>query len=267
MNIYLHELKNKLRSVITWSAAIILLLFIFMALFQGFSQDTAMVNDLLAKFPRELLVAFGMEDLDWSSITGYFGMLFVFVQICLAVQSANYGIGLVSVEESEWTADFLLTKPVGRPKIMTTKLLAALTALGITQAVVWAASFLMLNLYRGDQTFDGKPVILVLLSMIIFQLFFLTVGIAISLLVKRVRSVTPLSMALVFGLYILNAFGNMVGQKSFEVLSPFKQYAPSYIVKHAAWDASLAWISIPVIVLAIAASYALYSRRNIPTPV
>lgn len=267
MNIYLHELKGKIRSILTWTLADVLLLLVFMSIFQGFSKDTALVNDLMKQFPRELLLAFGMEDMDWSSITGYFGMLFVFVQICLAVQAANYGFGLVSVEESEWTADFLLSKPVGRGHILTAKLLAALTSLAVTQAILWVGSFILLNLYKGDQTFDNKPVVLLLVSMVLFQLFFFAVGMAISLLMKRVRSVTPLSMALVFGLYIMNAFGSMIGEKSLEVLSPFKQFAPSYIVRHGGWDASLSWISPPIILIAVIASYILYSRRNIATPV
>jgi hypothetical protein len=34
-------------------------------------------------------------------------------------------------------------------------------------------------------------------------------------------------MGLVFGLYILNAFGDMIGEESLEILSPFKHFAPA----------------------------------------
>ena len=90
-----------------------------------------------------------------------------------------------------------------------------------------------------------KPIVLLLLSMAIFQLFFLSVGMLISQLVKRIRSVTPFSMGLVFGLYILNAFGGMIGKKSLEILSPFQHFAPSYILQHSAWDLPL--VMIPVV--------------------
>ncbi len=75
----------------------------------------------MANFPPQLLVTFGMENMDFSSVLGFFGLIFLFCQICLAIQAANYGFGLVSVEESEWTADFLLAKPVSRTKIMTSQ--------------------------------------------------------------------------------------------------------------------------------------------------
>lgn len=267
MNIFVHELKTRLHSVLIWSGAMAALILVFMSLFQGFAADTALVNQLMEKFPRELLIAFGMADMDWSTILGFFALIFVFIQVCLAVQAANTGFSLVSIEEAEWTADFLLSKPVSRTKIMTAKLLAALTSLALTQAVVWLSSFAFVNLFNNGQAIPAASMALLLLSMPIFQLFFLSLGMLISLLVKRVRSVTPFSMGLVFGLYILNAFGGMIGEKSLEVLSPFQHFAPNYIVKHSAWDASLVWISIVIIIISIPLSYVLYLRRNIPSAV
>jgi len=267
MNIYFHELKTKLPSVLTWSASLAILILVFLSFFQAFAADTAMVTELMNSFPEELLIAFGMTDMDWSTILGFFGLVFVFCQVCLAVQAANYGVGLVSVEETEWTADFLLSKPVRRNKIMTDKLLAAITGLAITQAVVWVSSFLFINLFRGEQEFLVKPLVMLLLSMIAFQLFFLTVGVLISLLSKRIRNILPISMGLVFGLYILNAFGGMIGEKSLEVISPFQHFAPNYIIKHGSWDWPLVSISIVTIVLSVAGSYLLYSRRNIPSAI
>jgi ABC-2 type transport system permease protein len=267
MNIYLHELKAKLTSVLIWSGSLFALILLFMSMFQAFAADAAMVTDLMNSFPEELLIAFGMTDMDWSTILGFFGLVFVFSQICLAVQAANYGVGLVSIEETEWTADFLLSKPVGRTRIMTSKLLAAITSLAITQAVVWASSFAFIAIFREGQEYQVKPIVLLLLSMAIFQLFFLTVGMVISLLMKRVRNVLPISMGLVFGLYILNAFGSMIGEKSLEILSPFKHFAPSYIIKHSAWDWSLVMISVASIIISVIGSYVLYTRRNIPSAI
>ncbi|TFG72538.1 MAG: ABC transporter permease, partial [Anaerolineales bacterium] len=165
------------------------------------------------------------------------------------------------------TADFLLAKPVGRAHILTSKFLAALTSLTITNLVVWICSFGFINLYDGGKGYNAKSLVLLLLSIVIFQLFFLTVGMFISLLVKRVRNVTPFSMALVFGLYILNAFGSMLGKDTLEIISPFKQFDPNYIVKNAAYDTPLVLLSVAVIVISITGTYVLYARRNIPSAV
>ena len=257
----------KINSVITWSFTVGVLIFIYLSIFSSIAVDAKLLNEMMASFPEELLIAFGMTDIDMSTILGFFGLIFFIIQICLAIQAANYGFSLVSVEETDLTADFLLAKPVGRTRIMTSKLLAAITGLTITNLIVWISSFVFLHMYSDGGQFETKPVLVLLLSIAIFQLFFLTVGMLISLLVKRVRSVTPYSMALVFGLYVLNAFGGMIGEDKLEILSPFKHFEPSYILKHAAYDLPLAWISVAAIVISVVGSYLLYSRRNIRSAV
>ena len=267
MNIYKHEFKMKIKSVITWSLAIALMIFIYLSIYPSIAIDVELLSEMMASFPEEFLIAFGMTEFDMSTILGFFGLIFLFVQICLAIQAANYGFSLVSVEETDLTADFLLAKPVGRTKIMTNKLLAAITGLTITNLVVWISSFVFLRMYSDGGQFDTKPVLFLLLSIVIFQLFFLSVGMLISLLVKKVRNVTPYSMALAFGLYVLNAFGGMIGEDKLEILSPFRHFEPNYILKHAAYDLPLAWISVAAIVISVVGSYVLYSKRNIRSAV
>ena len=156
MNIYKQELKMKFKSVITWSLAVALLMLVYLSLYPGFSKDAELLNEMMSQFPKELIIAFGMTDVDLSTILGFFGMVFLFIQIILAIQASNYGFSLVSIEENEFTADFLLAKPVSRTKILTSKLLAAITSLMITDVVIWICSFVFINVFR-----KGKEYILV----------------------------------------------------------------------------------------------------------
>lgn len=267
MNIYMHEFKMNLKSVIVWSVSIAILILVFTSLYSSFSQDAALLTEMMDKFPKQLLQAFGMEGTDFSQVLGYFGLLFLFCQICLAIQAANYGFSMISAEEAEMTADFLMAKPVGRSSLLTSKLLSAFTGLTITNIIVWISSFVFINAFRAGREYDQKALIVLLLSIVLLQLFFLTLGLLISLLVKKIRNVTPYSMALVFGLYVLNAFGAMLGEKSLEVISPFKHFDPSYIVRNAALDLPLVSISVAVIIISFFGSYWLFSKRNILTAV
>jgi ABC-2 type transport system permease protein len=267
MNIFRQELKMLSRSVATWSVAVAGLILLYVSMFSSFAADAALLNEMLSNFPEELLMAFGLTGIDLATILGYFSLAFLFVQICLAIQAANYGFSLVSIEEREWTADFLLAKPVTRGQILTSKLLAALAGLLITDVVVWISSFAIVNLVRGDATYDTGALVLVLLSVVPFQLFFLAVGLAVSLLVKRVRSVTPYALALGFGMYVLNAFGDMLGESTLEKITPFNHFDAGYIVQNRAYDLPLVAISVSVIVIALVASYVLYARRDIPAVV
>lgn len=267
MNIYTHELKTNLRSAIVWAVSLILLLLTFMSIFSSFANDAAILQQAMDQMPKELLIAFGMNDMDLSTVLGYFSFIFLFCQICLAIQAANYGFALVSVEETEMTADFLLAKPVARPTILTHKLLAAVTNLAITNVAVWISSFACIEMFRNGRSYEQQTLILLLLSMALFQLFFLGVGCVLSLLMKRVRSVTSLSMALAFGMYVLSAFGGMLGEDGLDLLTPFKHFEARYIITHAAYNLPLVGLNVAVMVLSIVGSYVLYTRRNIYTAV
>ena len=160
-----------------------------------------------------------------------------------------------------------MAKPVGRTKILTSKLLAALTGLTMTNAVVWISSLVAISTFSDGRGYELEPVLLLLLSIAIFQLFFLSVGMLISLLVKRVRSVTPFSMALAFGMYVIGAFSGMLGDVKLELVTPFKHFEPNHILSNTAYDIPLVIISVSVIVISIVASYILYSKRNIASAV
>jgi ABC-2 type transport system permease protein len=263
-NIYRHEFRIRLKSVLSWSLAVMALVIVFFSFFSVFADQAEMLNQMMDSFPPELLAAFGMDRVDMSTVLGYFSLIFLFVQLCLAIQAGNYGFGLVSIEESELTADFLLSKPVSRVQILTSKLLAALTSLVITNLVVWVSSFTAIEVARDGRPYEAGTLALLLLGLFIFQLFFLSVGLVISLLVKRVRSVTPYSLGLGFGSYVLSAFSGMLGDVKLELITPFKHLDAAYIVRNAAYDTPLVLLNVTVTLVSLALSYWLYIRRDIP---
>ena len=263
--IFNHEFRTRLRSVFNWSLGIASIILIYSYFFSTFADQAAVINEAMKNFPAALRAAFGMDRVDLSTVLGYFSFVFVFVQLCLAIQASYYGFGLVSIEESELTADFLLSKPVSRTQVMTSKLLAALTSLLITDLVMWAVSLAAVTLFRGEREYDFATLLLLLLSILVFQLFFLGVGLAVSLLVRRVRNVTPYALGLAFGMYVLNAFSGIFGDVKLELITPFKHFDTTYIVTYAEYNLPLVLLSAAVILVALAASYWLYIRRDIPS--
>jgi ABC-2 type transport system permease protein len=104
---------------------------------------------------------------------------------------------------------------------------------------------------------------LLLASVLIFQAFFLGVGLIISLLVKRVRSVTPYALGLGFGMYALGAFSSIGDVTALELITPFKHFDPRYIIQHGAYDLPLVALNVGVTVISLLAVYWLYLRRDI----
>lgn len=263
-NIFRHEFRTRLKSAAIWSLALAFLILFYFSFFPAFAGQAALMNEFLARYPQELRAAFGMDNIDLAAVLGFFSFIFLFVQLCLAIQASNYGFGLVSIEESELTADFLLTKPLSRRQVLTSKLLAALACLTITNLVVWACSFLAVTLFSAGRDYEPRALALLLTSILFFQLFFLSLGLLISLLVKRVRSVTPYALALAFGAYVLNAFSGVFGEVALEYLSPFKHFDAAAIAKQGAYNPPLVLLDVAISLIALAISYWRYSRRDIP---
>ena len=85
-NIYKHEFKARRKSVLIWSLSLLILVVFFFSIYPAFSEQAELLNEMLANFPPQLLAAFGMGNTDLADILGYFGFLFIFVQLCQAIQ-------------------------------------------------------------------------------------------------------------------------------------------------------------------------------------
>ncbi len=89
-------------------------------------------------------------------------------------------------------------------------------------------------------------------------------GLVISLLVKRVRNVTPYGLGLGFGMYVLSAFSGMLGDVKLEYITPFKHFDAAAIVQDGALNTPLVLLNVAVTLIALAVSYWRYTRRDIP---
>jgi ABC-2 type transport system permease protein len=62
----------------------------------------------------------------------------------------------------------------------------------------------------------------------------------------------------------LAAFTGVLGDVKLELITPFKHFDPAYIVQHGALNTPLVLLNVAVTLIALALSYWLYIRRDIP---
>ncbi len=264
MNVYLFELKMYKKSIIIWSISIAFWIIFYMAFYPLIGGDSVNFDEIMADFPKEFSAMFGINaDLPVSSVLGYFSLTFSMAQIPIAIQAANYGFSSLSIEERELTADFLLSKPVKRKTIIISKFLAALTSLTIVNIFIWISSIISIIIFKGDNDVSLNYVFVLLSSVIFFQLFFLSVGMLISVSIKKVGSVLSFSMALALGLYIVNSFSLIFSSDFIGIISPYSHFNPAYILIEGNYHPLFTVISLIVIIGSLFMSYFLYLRRNI----
>jgi len=262
MNVYKFELGMLKKSIIIWGLAIpafYLFYTSFFPMLEGQGMDV-----IFEQFPDEFMAFFGMNaDLPVSSILGYIALTYGMIQIPMAIQASNYGFHILSVEEREFTADFLLTKPIAIKQILILKFLVVMISLVIVDIAIAFATILGALLFSKNQVVNWEFLSILLSTNIFFQLFFISVGMFISTIIKKVPSVLSLSMGLGIGLYVLSSLGYMLSSRLFHIITPFSHFSPTYILTEGSYDWSLVWISFIVIIVSLTGTYFFYQRRNI----
>ncbi len=264
MNIFKFELKNLRSSMLIWGLSIAFALLVFLAFFPTISANTDEFEALMANYPEELLAFFGMNpNLPMSSFLGYLSITFGMMQIPIAIQAANYGFSMLSVEEREMTADFLLSKPVSRTKIIISKFFASFTALTVINIVLMLSVVLATYLFKGEETVVLTNVFVLLSTTVLFQLYFVGVGMLISVSVKKIASVISYSMGLGFGLYIVFGLKSTLGTAFLAYVTPYAYFDAADILVTGKYDLIKTIICVSIIVLSLGSTYYLYKKRNI----
>lgn len=264
MNIFKHELMMKKQSILIWSLSLSAFMIFYMAFFPALAKDAVSFDAIMNSFPEEMLQALGIkEGLSMASLMGYFTLTFGMIQLAIAIQSANYGFSILSEEERELTADFLLSKPVSRSTIYFSKFFAAFLSLFVSAIVVGISSLIALRLFNGDESYMLTHVLKLILTVPFFQLLFLSVGMFISLLFKKIRSVLSLSMGLAIGLYVINSVRGIIDNDLLGYISPYYYFEPGVILIDGTYDLKLFGLAIGIIIVSLVGSYLLYNKRDI----
>ena len=264
MNIFKFEFKMLTRSILIWGSSISFFVVFYMMFFPLIMVDNTAMMEIMSEFPEEFLAFFGMSsEISFTSLMGYYGLTMSFVYIPIAIQASLYGVSILSVEERELTADFLLTKPVSRNQIFISKFLAALAALTIINISVWIASYLSIAIFNGGDEVSYFGATVLLSGIVFIQLFFLSIGLLISVIVKKVASVIGYAMGLGFGLFILSSFGDMLSIEIIKMLTPYSHFNPIQIIVDQSFNWPYVLISIIVIIISLTLGYFLYQKRNI----
>lgn len=262
MNIFIHELKTYRKSTIIWSLSLIAIMIIFMSMYSTFAEDAKGFMKIVENYPEAIRNAMGFNQENFFTILGFYSFPLSFITLCAAIQAMNLGTSIINKEVREKTADFLLTKPVTRTKILTAKLLAAFVSIVVTNIFYFAAaSFVALQVQTDD--FSLKIFLLLSLTIFFIQLIFLSLGIIISVIVQKIKSVLTVSLATVFAFYFVGMFSDTTGDEVKRYFSPFKYFDTAYIIKHSSYETTFLIAGAVIIIFAIATSYVVYSKKDI----
>jgi len=262
MNIYKHELQANIKTTLIWIFSLSSIAAVMMAFYPMFKNDTATFIKLMENIPSYMKSMLGFNVLSFTTSVGYYSFAFIYSMLFGAIQAMNLGIGIVSKEERERTADFILTKPVSREKILTSKLLAVLTIFIVTNIVYSAVSFLIVK-SMTDGSFAARKFVLINASLFFSQLIFFSIGLVVSVAAKKIKAVLPVSLGLVFALYAISAFAVTSKSDKLRYITPFQYFKTDYILMNSKYETVFVVISAAIVIAGISAGYILFKHRDV----
>jgi ABC-2 type transport system permease protein len=99
--------------------------------------------------------------------------------------------------------------------------------------------------------------------LLFIQLIFFAIGVVVSVLFNKIKSVLPVSLGIVFGFYFIGALIATGKNDGSRFISPFKYFDNSYIMKNSSYEAPYLIAGAVIVIVAIAASYFIYGRKDI----
>ena len=167
---------------------------------------------------------------------------------------------MLSKEESNRTAEFLLTNPISRVRIVTEKGLSIITQLVIFNAVVIAFSCLGI-LILGESA-DWGNLMLFHVAEFVLQLEIAGICFGVSAFIKRGNIGIGLGLATCF--YFINIMSNITDKAEFlKYLTPFSYTEASYIFTEGSLEIKYLFVGIVVGIIGIICSYVMYLKKDI----
>jgi ABC-2 type transport system permease protein len=262
MNIYIHELKTNLKSSISYLVGMIVLLIVYISFYQVFTDEAFGFMKMLEGFPPAFQNAFGVDLANIMSPMGYYAFVLFYLLLIASIQGMNLGVSILSKEEREKTADFLMTKPASRSWILFSKLDAAITIIVVSNLLFYLASYIFVSLIIKDE-FSFRVFTLLHLSIFIVEMIFLSIGFLIGVFLKRIKSTISITMAVVFGFFAIGAFAVNASDDKMRYLTPFKYFDTSYILKNESYELSYLIVGISIILVCLVSSYIIYVNKDI----
>ena len=260
MTIVKHELRMGRMSLAVWTGAIGFLLVICVMLYPEMKGDMESVNQVFSSM-GSFSEAFGMDKVSFGSLMGFYaiecgnvlgiGGAF-FAALCAAAS--------LSKEEKEHTAEFLLTHPVSRGRIVAGKMVSVFLQVAAMNIVIFMAAVVSIMCIHED--FSWKEFTLLHLSYLLLQIEIAGICFGVSAALKNGSTGVGLGIAAV--MYFLNIIENITDKAEFlKYITPFGYAEGTDIVTDGCIDTGYLIPGMIYCIAGIAAAYVIYCRKDI----
>ena len=260
MTVFKLELRQGKTALIVWTAAIGFLLAVCIFLFPEMKGEMDTLTSVFASM-GSFTAAFGMDRLNFGELSGFYAIeCGNILGLGGAFFAALTAVNVLAKEEKDRTAEFLLTHPVSRGRVLAEKLCAVLAQITAMNAVLLALSLGCMAAIGED--IPWRTVLLLHLGYFLLQTELAGVCFGISAFIRR--GGPGIGLGLAAAMYFLNLISNLSSSAEFlRYVTPFAYCEGADIISSGELDTALVLLGLGYAVAAAAAAFLHYTRKDI----
>jgi len=264
VNLFMKELKINLKGTVITSMVVVLYTAFSFLIYSSMIDHIANVKDFYNFMPESFQIAFNFHVNQWYNVLGFYVTYFVYyVPIITGCYSIILGAKLLSKEAQYKTAEFLLSRPLSRTQIISSKLLTLFAHISVINLLAFFTGFFGSGII-SDWEFNSKSLIILHTYGLLICILFGLLGIFITVIMKRAKAITGIGIGIVLGTYFFDVMIRVFGKVQFLLyLTPFKYinleaHSPNYI-----FDAWRLIYLLGLSSLLIVLCFVFYKRKDI----
>lgn len=259
-SVYLKTLYNLRWQLLSWTAFVVFVSYLTMALFDSFNQTG--IDSIVNSVPDSLKSLVGSVD-DFKTIPGFIGQQ-IFgpnVVILTIIMSVLLYTTTTASEEDDGRLQTLLSFPVTRTSVFWQKWLAVATVIAIVCASIIAG--IGLGLAGIDKTADLTRILESTLACTLMNLAYGTIAFATAMITGKKGWTIAIGSGYAAISFIISSLAPAVDKLStVDRFSIFHYYNNPQIMQHGL-DTKHVYILLAVIIVSLALSWYRFTRRDI----
>ncbi len=259
MSVFYHELKQNRLALPVWTAIISFMLGVAILIYPEMKTQMNEISDMFSNM-GSFSDAFGMNELNFGEFMGYFAVECGNVLgMGGAFFAAILGVSALAKEERDHTAEFLLTHPIPRRRIVWQKLLAVFAQIVVLNIAVCAFTLACIAII-GEKA--DKTVFLIFLAYLLMQ--FVIAGITFGVSAFVTSGAMGIGIGVAAYMYFLNIIANLADAVKFlKYLTPFAFTDGAYITKHNALEGKYLAVGALFATVGIVIAFVKYEKKDI----
>ena len=260
MTLIKHELKQGWKSLAIWTLAIGFFVVICVLMYPEMEGEMEDVSEMFSSMGA-FTAAFGMDRLNFGTLIGFYAVECAnILGIGGAFYAAILGVTALAKEEKERTAEFLLSHPISRTKIITDKWIAILIQIVILNLLVFLMSIASIAFI--NEKIMWQEIGYLHLAYFLVQIVLAGICFGISAFIRGSGLGVGIGLATV--MYFINIVANITeSAKDLKYITPFGFAEGADIIANVDLNWKMVAINLMFAMIGVLAAYWKYRKKDI----